>query len=58
VRSSNTFIRVLSRKLGDSVSDLAPDRVVVLFGKATKQFCANGVALGFLQGEEEVRCLA
>jgi hypothetical protein len=49
---------MLSRQLCDSISNLAAHRVVSFFGKATEQLCADGITLGFVEGQEEVGRLA
>ena len=57
-KSPITFVRVLSRQLCDSISDLASDRVVGLFGEAREQLRADRLPLGMVQGQEEVGGLA
>lgn len=49
-----TFVCVLSGELGDGIADLGADRVVGLVGEALQQLCADGVALGGLQGQKQV----
>jgi hypothetical protein len=58
VQSAVTFICVLSRELGNSIADLATDRVVGFVGEAAEQLRAYGFSLGVLEGEKEVRRLA
>jgi hypothetical protein len=52
-----TFVRVLASQLRDSISNLAPHRVVRFLGEASEQLCADRVALGLLEAKEKVLCL-
>jgi hypothetical protein len=51
---SITFVRVLARELCDGVADLASHRVVRLVGQAGEQLGADGLALGWVECQEEV----
>lgn len=53
-----TLVCVLSRELSNSISNLAPHRIVRLVGKAGEQLGADGVSLRLLESEEEVLGLA
>lgn len=57
-QSAPTFICVLAGELGDGISDLAAHRRVRLVVEALEQFGAYGLALGRVEGQEEVRRLA
>jgi hypothetical protein len=56
--SVRTLVGVLSCEFGDCVSHLAPHRVVRLLGEALQQLGAYGLALGGVEGQEEVQGLA
>lgn len=49
-----TFIRVLSRELGDGVSDLAPHRGFLLLSEALQHACTYGFAFGLVEGQESI----
>lgn len=58
-----TFVRMLPCELGHGVSDLASDWPIGLVGKTLEQFCADSVALGGVECEEQIgglpsRCLS
>lgn len=57
-RAGRTFVCVLARELGHGVSNLAPHRRVLLLAEALQHACAYGLALGLVEGQEDVGRLA
>lgn len=53
-----TFVGMLSGEFSDRVAHLASHRGIRLLGEAAEELCAYGVALGGVEGQEEVCSLS